>query len=180
MGDRALHVDRDACRDGAILEGPDHLQPGPVADVGEPRIGVTAERPLEDPPVARPIEDRAPCLQFADAVRRLLGVELGHPRVVEELAPDHRVAEVDLPRVLGVDMRERRRHAPLRHDRVGLAKQRLADEPDRRPASGGLDRRPQARPAGADDEDVMGVSLGAVAHKRMAGSVKTPSASSRT
>ena len=88
-------------RDGAVLERPDHLEPGPVADVGEPRVRVPAERPLEDPAVARPVEDRAPPLELAHPVRRLLRVELGHPRVVEELAADHRVAEVGLPGVLG-------------------------------------------------------------------------------
>ena len=101
-------------------------------------MGVAAERPLEDPAVARPVEDRAPQLQLADPVGRLLGVELGHPRVVEELAADHRVAEVDLPRVAAATCAERRRDAALGHHRVGLAEQRLADEPDgraRRPRS---------------------------------------------
>ena len=98
-------------------------------------MGVAAERPLEDPPVAGPVEDGAPRLELADAVRRLLGVELGHARVVEELAADHRVAEVGLPGVVGVDMAERRGDATLGHDRVRLAEQRLADEADVAPAA---------------------------------------------
>ena len=122
----------DAGCDRPVLERPDHLEPGPVADVGEPRVGVPAERSLEDPAVLRPIEDRAPGLELADPVRGLLGVELGHPGVVEELAADHRVAEVGLPPVLGVDVAQGRRDPALGHDRVGLAEQRLADEPDLR------------------------------------------------
>ena len=130
--------------DRAILEGPDHLEAGPVADVGEARVRVPAERALEDPPVGRPVEDRAPQLELAHPVRRLLGVELGHPRVVQELAADHRVAEVDLPRIGRRDVAERRRDAALGHDRVGLAEERLADEPDVRARRLGLDRRAQA------------------------------------
>ena len=57
--------------DGPVLERPDHLQPGPVADVGQPRVGVAAERPLEDPPVPRPVEDGAPQLELADPIGRL-------------------------------------------------------------------------------------------------------------
>ena len=128
-------------------------------------------------------------LELADPVRRLLGVELGHPRVVEHLAADHRVAEVGLPAVAVVDVAERRGDAALGHDRVGLAEERLADEADVRAGLGRLDRRPQSRAAGADDEDVVGVALEPVDHvaesrsagqKMMAGSVMTPSASMRT
>ena len=67
--DRALHVDRDAHRDRPVLEGPDHLETGPVADVGESRVRVSAERPLEDAPVRGAVEDRAPQLELADPIR---------------------------------------------------------------------------------------------------------------
>ena len=188
VADRALHVDRDPGRDRPVLERPDHLEPGPVADVGEARVGVAAERPLEDPPVAGPVEDGSPVLELADPVRRLLGVELGHPRVVEHLAADHRVAEVGLPAVAVVDVAQRRGDAALGHDRVGLAEERLADQADVRAGLGRLDRRPESRAAGADDEDVVGVALEpvdhravtAAGHRMMAGSVMTPSASMRT
>ena len=110
-------------------------------------------------PSVGPVEDRAPQLELADAVRRLHGVELGHPRVVQELAADHRVAEVDLPRVRRGDVGERRGDAALGHHGVGLAEQRLADEPDVGAGLLGLDRGPQAGPAGADDEDVVRADL---------------------
>ena len=142
-------------RDGTVLERPDHLEPGPVADVGEARVGVAAERPLEDAPVGGPVEDGAPQLELADAIGRLAGVELGHPRVVQELAADHRVAEVDLPRVRRGDVGERRGDAALGHHGVGLAEQRLADEADVGAGILGLDRGAQAGPAGADDQDVV-------------------------
>ena len=37
--DRALHVDVDAAMDAVILERPDHLEAGPIADVREARVG---------------------------------------------------------------------------------------------------------------------------------------------
>ena len=82
-------------------------------------------------------------------------VELGHPRVVQELAADHRVAEVDLPRVRRGDVAERRRDPALGHHGVGLAEQRLADEADVGAGILGRDRRAQAGSAGTDDEDVV-------------------------
>ena len=82
--------------------------------------------------------------------------------LLRQLAADHRVAEVDLPRVVRGDVGERRRDAALGHDRVGLAEQRLADEPDVRAGGPRLDRRPQPGAAGADDEDVVGRVCGSV------------------
>ncbi len=151
----AFHEDVDALVDAAVLERADHLQAGPVADVGEPGIGVSAEVALEDAALLGAVEDRPPFLQLADPVGRLLGVQLGHPPLVEELAPAHRVAEVDLPAIAGVGAGQGGRDPALGHDRVGLAQERLADQGRLRPPRGGLDRGPEPRPAGADDHDVV-------------------------
>ena len=141
--------------DALVLEGPDHLQAGAVADVGEPRVGMPAEVALEDAAVLGAVEDGAPLLQLADPVGRLLGVELGHPPLVEELAAAHRVAEVDLPAIASVGAGQGRGDPALGHDRVGLAQERLADQRRLRPLRRGLDRRPETRAAGADDHDVV-------------------------
>src|SRR5947209_8702075 len=69
-------------RDQLLLQGADHLQPGPVADVREPRVLVAAEVALADLAVRCAVEQRAPGLQLPDPVRRLLGMQLGHPPVV--------------------------------------------------------------------------------------------------
>ena len=74
--------------------------------------------------------------------------------------------------VLGVDVPERCGDAALGHHGVRLAQERLADEPDRRPAAR-LDRGAQPRAAGADDEDVVvvdpfGLHGQVAASKRMA------------
>jgi hypothetical protein len=127
---------------------------------------VPAEGALQDAAIPRPIEHGPPVLQLANAIRRLLGVELGHARVVQQLAPDHGVPEVGLPPVLRVDVGERRRDAALGHHGVCLAQQGLADERDARAGVLGLDRRPQAGPARADDEDVDGMCLDLVARVR--------------
>ena len=142
-----------------VLERPDHLEPGPVADVGEAGVRVTTERPLQDAPVRGPVEDGAPQLELADAIGRLQRVELGHLRVVQELAADHRVAEMDLPRVRRGDVAHGRGDAALGHHGVGLAEQRLADEADVRAGFLGRDRRAQPGPTGTDDEDVVRADL---------------------
>jgi hypothetical protein len=140
--------------------------------MGESWMAVAAEGSLEDAPVAGPVEDGAPGLQLSDAVGSFLRMELRHPPVVEHLAADHRVAEVGLPRVLLGDVGERRRDAALGHDGVGLAEQRLADEAHRAAALLGLDGRPQAGSPGADDDDVVGLTLDRVDHSRIWGSTK--------
>ena len=98
-------------------------------------IAVAAEVALQDAAVVRAVEERAPGLQLAHAVGRLLGVQLGHAPVVEVLAAAHRVGEVDLPAVALVDVGQRRGDAALGHHGVRLAEQRLADQAD-------LDARP--------------------------------------
>ena len=158
-GDRALHVDVDAEGDRALLQGADQLQAGAVADVGEAGVAVAAEVALADQPVRRAVEQRAPVLELADPVGRLLRVQLRHPPVVEHLPAAHGVAEVHPPVVLGVEVGHRRGDAALGHDRVRLAEQGLADDGGARAGLVGFDRGPQARTPRPDDDDVVVVPL---------------------
>ena len=128
-----------------ILQRADHLEAGAVADVREARIAVAAEVALQDAAVRRAVEHRAPRLELAHAVRRFLGVQLGHAPVVEVLAAAHRVGEVHLPVVAVVDVAERRGDAAFGHHGVRLAEQRLADHADRHAARRRL-RSPRAAP----------------------------------
>ena len=114
--------------DDLLLEGADQLQSGAVTDVGEPWVLVPAEVALADPAVLGAVEQRAVGLELPDPVRGLLGVQLDHAGVVQELAATQGVAEVDLPAVLGVDVAHGRGNATLGHHRVGLAEQRLAQD----------------------------------------------------
>src|SRR5205085_3519063 len=118
----------DALVHGVLLEDADHLEAGAVTNVREPRVAVAAEVALEDEPVLRPVEQRAPFLELEDPVGRLLRVELRHPPVVEQLPAAHGVAEVDAPVVLLPYVPERGGDAALGHDGVGLAEERLADQ----------------------------------------------------
>ncbi len=119
--DCALHEDVNALMDAAILQRPDHFQPGAVADVRQSFPRVAAERALQNPSVGCAIENGAPPLQLANAVGRFLRVELRHAPVIEELAAFHGVAEMRLPVVLRIDMRQRRRNPSLGHHRVRFA-----------------------------------------------------------
>ena len=152
-------------RDDLLLQGADDLQAGAVADVGQPRVGVAAEVALADPAVLGAVEQRAVGLQLPHPVGRLLGVQLGHPPVVEELSAAHGVAEVDLPVVLRVGVAHRGRAATLGHHRVGLAEQRLGDHGDLQAAFARLDHRTQSRAAGTDDDDVVLVPFDFSSHE---------------
>src|SRR5262249_31590228 len=92
--DRALHVHVHPRVDAVLLERADHLEAGAIADVRETRIFVAAEVALEDAPVLRPIEERAPRLELVHAVRCFHRVELRHAPLVQVAAALHRVAEV--------------------------------------------------------------------------------------
>ena len=153
--DRHLHVDVDPLVDPVVLEGADHLEAGPVADVGQSGIPVAAEIPLEDLAVFGPVEDGAPGLKFPGPLGRFLGVELGHPPVVEVLAAAQGVGEMDHPVVAIVHVPHRGRHPALGHDRVGLAEEGFADQADGDAAARRLDRGSKARAAGSDDQDVV-------------------------
>ena len=176
--DGELHVDVDAAVDPVILQRADHLEAGAIADVRETRIAVAAEVALEDPAVLGAIEDRAPGLELADAIRRFLRVQLRHAPVVHVLAAAHGVGEVHLPAVAVVDVGERRRHAAFGHDGVRLAEQRLADQADLHAGRRRLDRRAQPGAAGADDENVVFVRF--EGRHRMRKSVQMPIEQSRT
>ena len=154
----------DALVDAVILQRADQLEAGAIADVREARIAVAAEVALRDQAFLGAVEDRAPLLELAHAIGRLLRVQLGHAPDVEELAAAHRVAEVDLPVVARVDVAERRGHAALGHDGVRLAEQALRDHAGVEPVRAARDRRAQAGAAGADHEHVVldGLELGDV------------------
>ena len=91
---------------------------------------MAAEVALQDSPIWRPIEQRAPRLELANAIGRLLRVQLGHAPIVDVLAAAHRVGEMHTPAVSIVDVPQRRRRTAFGHHRMRLAEQRLAHEPD--------------------------------------------------
>jgi hypothetical protein len=177
-GDRALHEHRDLRSGRPVLESPNHLQTGAVAHVGQPGVAVATEVALQDAAVRGSIEQRAPLLELQDPLRSLLGVDLRHAPVRQHLPATHRVPEVHLPAVLGVDVAECGRDAAFGHHRVRLAEQRLAHHGRPRALRGGFDRGSEAGPACTDDHDVEGVGL-VVGHQKNLRSRMVPVATSR-
>src|SRR5215204_3470934 len=153
--DRGLHVDLGLGRQRPLLEGSNHLQARPVANVTEPAVRVAAEGALGYLALLRPVEERTPLLELVDPIRGLLGEDLRHPPVVEELAAPHGVHEVRLPTIVGIHVPHRRSYATLGHNRVGLAEQALSNHTNREAALCRGDRRPQASTTGADDQYVV-------------------------
>ena len=174
----ALHVHVHALVDAVVLQRADHLQPGAVAHVRQPRVLVPAEVALEDAAVRGAIEQRAPGLQLADPVRRLLGVQLGHAPVVDVLAAAHRVGEMHPPVVAVVHVGQRRRDPALGHHGVRLPQKRLAHQSHRHAGAGCRDRRPEPGAAGADHQDV--VLEGLVVGQKIRQSVQMPIEQRRT
>ena len=154
-----FHEHIDALMDAMILQRADHLEAGAVADVGQAGIAMAAEVALQDLAIGSAVEDGAPGLQLPNARRRLLGVDLGHAPVVDILSAAHGVGEMDLPVVALVDIAQRGGHAALGHHRMRLAQQRLAHQANFDAGRGSFDGRSQSGTAGADDQDVMFVSL---------------------
>ena len=119
------------------------------------RIAVAAEVALEDAAVLGAVEHRAPGFQFADAVGRFLGVQLGHAPVIQVLAAAHGVGKVDLPVVAVVHVAHGRRHAAFGHHGVRFAEQRFGDHADLDAGGRGFNGGAQAGAARADDQDVV-------------------------
>jgi len=152
-------VDLDAGVHALVLECADELQARAVAGVGQAGIAVAAEGTLVDQTVLGAVEDRAPGLELADAVGGVLGVQLGHAPLVQELAPAHGVAKVHPPVVPAVVVAQAGGAAAFGHDGVGLAQQALADQAGVQPQGRALDGSPQASAAGADHHHVVLKSL---------------------
>src|ERR1043166_4323009 len=113
-----------------VLERAYQFKACAVTDVRKTRISMASEISLVDASVFCAVKDRSPALEFTDAIGSLFRVDLRHPPVIDILAAPHGIGEVDLPVIAIVVVTHRRRHAALGHNRMSLAKQRFADQPD--------------------------------------------------
>ena len=147
--------------DRPVLERADHLEPGPVADVGEARVRVAAERALEDPAVLGAVEHGAPAARargpgpappvaWSWAIRGLLSSL--PPTIVSRKWTCHESAAATWARAAATP--------PSAMTVWALPRSDLHTRPTLRPGRLRLDRRPQARAAGADDQDVVRVGRG--------------------
>ena len=152
---RVLHVHIDPEMDAVILQSADHFEARAVAGVREARIAVAAEVALQDFAVFGAIENRAPGFEFVHAVGRLLGMQLGHARIIQILPAAHGVGEMHAPVIAVVDVPHGGGHAAFGHHGVGFAQQRFADQPDFDARARCFDGRAQTRAACADHEHVV-------------------------
>jgi len=129
--DRAFHVDIDALLDAAILQSSNHLEASAVADMAETLEGVAAEGALKNVALFGAVEEGAPLFEFADAIGRFQGVELGHAPVIQEFSAAHGVTKMSFPIVGGVHIGHGRGDAAFGHYRVCFSKERFADHADR-------------------------------------------------
>ena len=162
--DGALHVNVEAKLHAAILESANHFETGAVADVAETLVGVAAESTLENGAARSAVEERAPLLEFADAVRRFLGMELGHAPVVQIFAAEHGVSEMRLPAVGGVHVGHGGGDPAFGHDRMRFSKERFANDANARALRESFDGGAQSCAAGADDQNVVFACLVASGH----------------
>ena len=131
--DANLHVHVDSLMDSVILQRANYLQAGAVTHVRKPGIFVATEISLQNPAIVCPIEDRAPCFEFAHAIGRFLRMQFRHAPVVDVLPTAHRVGEMDFPIIAIVDIRECSGNSTFSHHRVRFAEQTLAYHPDGNP-----------------------------------------------
>src|SRR5262245_20261390 len=104
--------------DTVILKGADHLQACAIADVSQSWVFVSAEVSLKNLSVFSSVEDRAPCLQFANASRRFFGVQLRHSPTIDLLAAAHRIGKMDSPVISTVGCAQRGGDTAFSHHRV--------------------------------------------------------------
>ena len=128
-------------------------------DVGQAGVAVAAEVALADLARRGAVEKGTPLLELVHALGGFLGVQFRHPPVVEELAAAHRVAEMDLPVVLGPQVAQGGGDAAFGHDRVGLAEEAAAYEGGAGARLVGGHGGPQAGATGADHDDVIRMVL---------------------
>src|SRR5579872_2779978 len=139
---------------------------------------MAAKSALQDLPVGSTVEERAPLLEFPNTVRSLLGVELGHAPVIEELASAHGIAEMRSPVVRMVHISHGGGDTALRHDGVRLAQQRFAHNANRCALGKSFDCRAQACATRANNQDIVFVCFVFCGH-RILMSRRTPAATSR-
>jgi hypothetical protein len=58
----------NALVDTVVLQGTNHFQSGPVTDVCEARVLVTAEVPLENTSILSPVEECTPSFKFTHTI----------------------------------------------------------------------------------------------------------------
>jgi hypothetical protein len=128
--DSAFHVHVDALVNTVILQRPDHFQTGPVSDVGQARIFMSAEISLKNATVLSAIENSAPRLKLPHPRWSFSRVQLRHSPIINVLPSAHGIGEMDLPIVAIVDIGQGCGNSTFSHDGVRFAKKGFANQAD--------------------------------------------------
>ena len=120
--------------------------------------GHAAERALIDLAVLGARERHAPMLELVDRLRRVAHHVFDGVLVAEPVRSLDGVVHVPAP-VIRMHVAERGGNAALRRDRVRACRKHLGDAGGAKPGLAAADHRAQARAAGADHDDVVGVIL---------------------
>jgi hypothetical protein len=123
--DCTLHVNVNALMNAMILKGPDHLETGAIAHMGQPGIFVPAEIALQNAAILGAIEEGSPSFQLTNAIGRFLRMQLRHSGVVQVLTTAHGIGEMDPPTIAVVDVGESGSYTAFGHDSVSLPQERL-------------------------------------------------------
>jgi hypothetical protein len=110
---------------------------------------------LQNPAVARTVEESAPSLQFADARWGFLGMQFGHPPVIQILAAAHGIGKVNAPAIPVVDISHRRSYAPLGHYRMRFAQKGFRNNRHLYTGGRSLDRGAKAGTSRSNDQNVV-------------------------
>src|SRR3982074_2348284 len=115
-----------------------------------------AERPLIDLAVLGARERYAPVLEFVDGLGRVAHHIFDGVLIAKPVRPLDGVVHMPAP-VIFVHVAERRRDAALRRDGVRARRKYFGDAGGTQPGFAAADYRTQARAAGADHDDIIGM-----------------------
>ena len=116
---------------------------------------MSAKISLQNAPVFRAIEHRAPGFELAHAIGRFFCVQLRHPPLLTYCPPRMVSAKCTFQLSRSSTLRERGGDPAFRHHGVRFAQQAICKPSRPHAGRGSFDRSAQTRAAGADDEDVV-------------------------
>ena len=111
-----------------VLQSPNQLKTGTVADVSQTGIAVTTEIALENLAILGAVKHGAPGFQFVNPGRGFFGMQFGHAPIIDVLAAAHGIGKMDFPAIPVIHIAHGRGHAALRHDRMCLSEKGFANE----------------------------------------------------
>src|SRR5215470_1304143 len=140
------------------MTGPVRCRAGALGGAFAVVRGHSAERTLVDLAFLSARERHAPMLKFVDRRRGIAAQIFDRVLIAEPIRPFHGVVHMPAPIVLA-HIAERGRNAPLRRNRMGAGGEYFADAGGSQPGGAAAHHGAQARTAGPDHDNVVGMIL---------------------